>query len=109
VWTEADGIPAWETDPALLSPLFLAYDKRIAEADQVNDRMKRELISLHARVKQISSDNERLVSEVKELTELAINKMEMQDSGQSKGRCKRKCCAQKYAQCCSKTRTATFT
>jgi hypothetical protein len=83
--TESDSLPVWGADPSLLSPLFIAYDKRIEEADQINDRMRVELSSINMRVKQLSLENERLVSEVKELTELAISKMEMQDNiGQPK-------------------------
>ena len=80
--TAADTVPSWGADPSLLSPLLEAYDRRLAEADRVNERIKLELSSLQARSRQLSLENDRLSGEVRHLTEAAIARLEERGSGE---------------------------
>lgn len=74
----SDSVPSWGADPNLLNPLLASYDRRIADADRVNERISVDLGSLQARAKQLSVENDRLSGEIRHLTEAAIARLEVQ-------------------------------
>ncbi|XP_059160680.1 centrosomal protein of 89 kDa-like isoform X4 [Physella acuta] len=53
-------VPSWLINKKYLAPLFLAYDDRLAEKDQVIDECKKELESLKRRAEEILKENQRL-------------------------------------------------
>ena len=78
---EAEQLAPWVGDSTSISPLLEAYDRRIAEADAAYEGLASQQATLQARTRQLTSENERLMAEVKQLTSMAVARAEEGDLG----------------------------
>lgn len=67
----AEGVAPWVAQPALMSPLLVAYDARIQEAEAANKRLLDQVKKIDERARDLATENERLLGDLQQYADAA--------------------------------------